>query len=409
VPYYDAAPATGKGALAFYIGGKNGDPLWFDENWESSYAPTWAHNNTNNWVVAAVPLKEVYHVTGLEVESFPEGQEGIFFWDDDSPGKWLGNNGTSGRVKDATLKVTYSNGQSRSITMEEAVRVNTVWYNLNPSKNERAVTVLGIDASVRGENNKTTSFWPNHKEPMIYFYYRGWKVSQPQVIFTKFSTLDAAPKDGGDLVYVNMKHEDNDYRGKYDADWFSKQITVTATFTAYSDSSKQKPIVLKYEPVDESITGKDNLMADVRYGKPFKELNSSGVDNWLKAQDRGVNGFDYPDSGTEPYWEGGPDVYSMDFGDIDYEFDPESRTWKAGNDAWGVCSVLANNGKQRPVTVYYTPGLVGTVATASFQITGDTPYPSGSEVPFAGSTPGTNVKSKRVQVEWSNIPVPVTP
>jgi len=334
-------------------------------------------------IEVSVPLSEVYHVIGVEFET-PPAVDGIFYWENDASTAWLSADGRSGRVADAVLKVTYSNGQTRTRDMITAVRMNTVWYNNNPSGNERPLTVRGIYDTVKYENKQQLDdVWPNLKgktAPQITFYYRGYKVPYDVYVFNRLASVTATPKNGVSPIVANMIFQDNDNVGK-NAAWFKDQIDVVATFTASSDSNKTKPLTLTYEATAFNAGGADATLADAQEGKILygRGTGASTYTNWQAVTSRNAS----PGSNT---YGGGPLVYSMDFGTPDWKWNSTKKVYEIGDNAWGV-SATAKNGAVKKVTIYYTPGV-------------------GTSIPFAydGDIPG--VKKASVDVQWNNIPGP---
>jgi len=533
-PLYNNGNDTGKGLLIVSVGGTVGQSLW-GVNSSSGYAPSL---DMAKGVQVGVPLDEVYHVTGIKLanpEAVREAIGSFYYWDRDDPAFWLSNDGRSGRAKDAQLEISYSDGSTRTITVEEAVRQNTVWYNLNPAANERPLTVAGIHETVT-KLDLLKTFWPNHRNPRIAFYYRGHYDYLNVPIYTRFTGISVSIRDGGDNVAMSMRHQDNDYIGK-NADDFAKAIKVVATFTAFSDSSlPAAELELTYQGIRPYYTVKPDISSDgtapvvgttmaavpvgdaydtmaravVAFGKPFRNLSSDvtgnvgatgngitgyfggllaspqggartagsgGVINsinftdWRKTYYNGqyasaqamqqvataspglepynpreTNGSLYPRPGTsspatqgvtsgvgmayvndtgtlvpitsstlamplpggqkryvdqyDMTYDGGPYVYTMNFGDPDYTWDRKTRSWKLGNYAWGESANPANNGRTRNVTIYYTPGLGGVPAETN-EVGGtndDLPWVSTS------ASPGPSARSQRVPVAWSNIP-----
>jgi len=399
---------TGPGDLVISIGGWNGAgySLWEADGTYSQggYAPdeeSWnsgLYTYTSKGIEVSVPLSEVYHVTDITLKT-PPAQEGILYWEKDTSDEWLSADGRKGRIADAVLEVTYSNGVKKERDMATAVRMNTVWYNLNPDGKERPLTVEGIQRSVELINNVTANPWPNYKKPMIYIYYRGFKVPCDMVIYTKLSTLTAKPKNGG-VIEVDMTHQDNDKVGK-NASWFADQIDVVATFTAYSDPAKTKELPLKFQDLktkdlpgvkgSEPTRGTDVAIL----GKPLRDLTAvGGGTTYLSWVDTGYGTLPSGTGSSASTWDGGPYVYTMNFGTPDYKWYAGpgtlasgvtvSKLWVKDDGAWGESSLSSNNGRTRNVTIYYTPGI-------------------GLAYPF-NSADAIAPKSQKVQVLWKNIP-----
>jgi len=465
-PLYTNGNLTGRGLLIVSVGGTSGQSLW-GTNSASGYAPSLEAGAKG--VQVGVPLDAVYHVTGIKLanpEAVTQSIGNFYYWDRDDPASWLSTDGTGGRAKDAQLEISYSDGSTRTISAAEAVRQNTVWYNLNPAANERPLTVAGIHETVTKVDNLKT-LWPNHRAPRIAFYYRGYWDYLSVPVYTRFTGITVTINDGGDSVAANMKHSDNDYRG-FTAQDFANAITVTATYTAFSDSSLPAAnLVLAYQGIrpyyaynpDTISVGADPTTVPTgsaydtearnvaALGKPFRDLGGGTLtwDDWRKvyyerqytdstlttqgAYDPStVAGSRYPiprvqgnfattsqgvrsgmkvtqvltdgtldssndwplPAGQGSYiaqadmrYDGGPLVYTTNFGDPDYTWDQRTRSWKLGQHAWGESSVPGNNGRTRNVTVYYA------VAAK----------------PKMGVTANSSVRNGRVPTYWTNIQV----
>jgi len=444
-PSYNNKPNTGRGDLVFYLGGNNGESLWFDYT-SGSYAPTYGKIADYD-VAVAVPLDKVFHVTGVEVINADELKtefevtNPFFFWDDDRPNAWLTADGTGGRAKNAKIRVTYSDGYSRELSMEEAVRQNTVWYNTNPNGNYRPFAVQGIEETVRNVlgKEKNTAVWPNYKDPKISFYYRGWRAFVDVPIFTKFSNLSFEFKSEPDIsngyATIAVKGQDNDNTGDTDATLAGK-ITVKANYTAYKDSSLTAGKTLSYQGLRSQTSTpagfRDVTQTNANWGTPSAQVIDSAVTaiatkgkplraiqprswywtdtnasppvvytgsiaytSWEKAAGRStqllgtatvtIQGGD-TGTGNGAHYDGGPTVYTMDFGT------PDTTKTSAGKPvlgeyAWGKSADPKNNGKQKAVVIYYTPGI-------------DTDLSTG----FSPLADNVNVRKVNVPVLWSDIP-----
>jgi len=236
-------------------------------------------------------------------------------------------------IIDAELKVTYSDGTSKTKTMKDAVRTNTVWYNLNPSDTIRALTVRGIYDTVKYENNQSglDDTWPNLKgktAPQITFYYRGYKVPYDVYVYNRLSGITATPKAGvATPIVANMNSQDNDNVGK-NAKWLSEQIDVVATFSASSDTTKTRPLPLTYEAV-KTQDDPDNSLLDAQEGK-YLYNNNLGTPKYTKWTTTYGSGSNSGVAAGKDTYGGGPYVYSMDFGDPNWTWNDTSKVYEQG-------------------------------------------------------------------------------
>jgi len=425
VPYYDNAPSTGKGALAFYIGGWGYDALWFDYA-GASYAPTYAHDSAyNDWVVAAVPLDEVYHVTGIEItnkdelKEWFEGEGAFFFWDDDRAAAWLEKDGT-GKAEKAKIKVTYSDGLTRDLTMEQATQQNTVWYNWNPDGDYRPVAVQGIKDTVTKvlRTEKAGVEWPNYKNPKISVYYRGWRDYVDVPIFYKFNNIEVVPKAGSafeTLGYVpmDMKLQDNDNVANAA---FTSFFDVYAIYSAASGQTAKKK--LSYQglrgPASEPETYRDipvegtnpnwgridaevvddDVLDTVAKGKPFRMLKKFGdyeVNSYLMASGRAY--VDDKEPGDVSSWGSKEELYY----DVEYEDAVPIKTT-------GMKSGTADNAAYDGGPTFYSTNfgeadrreITGTANTGSISKVVIGPYAWGE-----AAKPSNNGKTRNVQIYYT--------
>jgi len=456
-PDYSKAPATGPGNLVIAVGGNTagspGDSLW-NSIGIGGYAPP----TDQNYETVTIPLTEVYHVIGIEIANPDDikaalDKSPMFYWMDDRNSAWLNADGTGGRVKDAKLKITYSGGPLpfQVLDMRDAVRTNTVYWNYNPNGDERPLTVRGIDESVTKVDNQK-SLWPMHRAPKIYFYYRGHTVAYNVPIYNRFTGISVTPVSETDqangYISIDMTHRDNDnVILKTPAQDFAGKIKVVATFTATSDttlpaaewevkyqaprpvqtrSDKDStlttsvtpndgggaagytPVALSATPATFTSAYDTQMRSIVAQGKPFRGWGTisaaNGNNTWIDTGYSSGGGTGATTSATNG-WDGGPNVYTMTFGDPDYTWDSAKKIWTIGVYAWGDCANPGNNGRTRNVTVWYTPG-VGpgprTTATSLEPWSGITTTPTPVTPPPA--------RSQRVSVAWSNIPpIPTNP
>jgi len=367
--------STGPGFLDITIGGLG--TSYLDQGADDGHSPP-TETAAGKGVTVSVELDKVYHVTDIAFET-PPALDGIFYWQNDGWTSWLSADGRTGYVNDAVLRLTYSNNETRTVDMRTAAARNTVWYNFNPNARKTPLTVRGIYDTVKNLNGITTA-WPNFKKPMITFYYRGQPLYFETLIFSKFKSVSAMPKSGTSPIEADVAGRDNDRIGKDDA-WFADQIEVKATFTAYSDSTKDKPITLKYEKtaVDTNLPQADRA-ADAlgRAGQGWLFKNNGIGGKW-------TNTYGQTKGDGTTTWQGGPDVYAMNFGTPDWAWNTTKRRYEIGDNAWGISSNPKNKDKTVKVTISYAPGV-------------DFDYDNG----FLSG--GVGSKKATVDVLWRNIP-----
>jgi len=120
-------------------------------------------------------IKEVYHVTGIELVT-DAGLDPFFYWEDDSTKAW------TDRLKDkgARIKVSYINGGTKEFSVEEALKMNPVWYNEAPvySTIDIPFGVKGVQASATSSSTYPTGLpHARNRDPKITLNYRGGTTS----------------------------------------------------------------------------------------------------------------------------------------------------------------------------------------------------------------------------------------
>jgi hypothetical protein len=259
-------------------------------------------------VTVMAPLEAVYHVTGIEIISPPE-LDPFFYWKSDDSEDWLD------RCKDSKFRATYSNGGTREFTVAEALMQNNVYYNMNPDPTMLAFAIEGISRTGVVLGTVGAADVSTNRNPQILYYYRGHRATVKVPVFTRLTGLSVVSASGNQIL-VDMLKRDNDYL-PVDSVWFSKLITVVATFTAFSDPTlPAAALTLEF----------DKTCTDVNYEDA---------------------------SDTESY--------TMNFGKAD-----SRREAPYLGDGWGVCDLTGNNNRTRPVSIYYRPE-GGTVRTARIQ------------------------------------------
>jgi hypothetical protein len=343
IPYYNNASKTGRGGLYITIGR---NPLPTTPNHELNLA-SGITGNADPGVTAISPLDEVYHVTGLEIETAPELSP-FFYWQADEKDTTSNISPWIARVRDtARLKVTYSNDTTKSFSIPELEYQNTVWLNMTPNELASIIptnTWLPFDmegitqtAVVLGTPVANRPF-TRLREPQIGFYYRGERAWHPVPVYTSFARLNVEILAGGEQITVDMRKRDNDHYGMSAAE-FAKLLKVEAIFTAYSNPELEAPFTITY---DDGTASPGNLGVPAHQGR-----------------------------------------YSMDFG-----------VAKDGASPWGVAGGVKNNAT-KAVKIYYA-NLLGS----------QKPNGASATTPVnAGAAPITSrVRNTSVVVEWTNVP-----
>jgi hypothetical protein len=222
-----------------------------------------------NWnyegITASVPLTTVYPVKedGITFVSTPELND-FFFWQANTDKAWADRLIAAG----AELKITYAGiDNPRVISVEDLVRKENIWYNYNPGytwdpeyyeKGEPFgmfdFYVAPIGASVASSTSPYDK--KANPNPAITIYYRGDnKLTLPVNVFTKLVSINAEPKTAGEVEWdVTHSGRDNDIEyGTKNEKTLAALFNVTATYSAYNDTSKQsKPLTLAY---GEDVSG----------------------------------------------------------------------------------------------------------------------------------------------------------
>ena len=333
-PRYNNGMATGNGDLIVTIGECSADVLEC-----MGFFP--GANFVYKGVSVSTPLTEVWHVTKLEV--VPEPDLWLFYWQADDNAFW------TEKLIDANLHVTYSNGGTKDFSVKDALRMNEIWYNANPSGDvDIPFDVVGVWDS----RAPTVTSYAKDTNSKISLYYRGVRTQIKVPVLVKLSALAVVSESGGQIE-ADLRPRDNDYGGM-NAKTFSKNLRVTATFTN-NDGSVSKDLVLAFDEnlkeggVEYTATGDGTSDTEVFQGHP----------NVLPTKDAaaaaaGLYSMTY---GNAPWWDG----TAWKQGAL--EPDPSAKPARTQG-AWGNVNDPKYNNANKALTVYYAPpnniGGVGT-------------------------------------------------
>jgi len=202
-------------------------------------------------VTTSAALDTVHVVTSIELVDFA-GFDDYYYWEPNDNVAW------AARLAGAKLKVNYSGGQPfRTFPIEDLAYKQKIWWN--------------AEASNSPWSNIPNTDWPNTRpwawsdfdivpikypltikkndNPGITLYYRGATYFQKVDVLTKLEGINVVAKSGGDIDFDPAQASDNDIRKDLrGARGLADLITVTATYSAYNNSSVQnkKPLELTY-------------------------------------------------------------------------------------------------------------------------------------------------------------------
>jgi hypothetical protein len=330
-------------------------------------------NNAREGTLTAIhPLQEVYTV--LEIALDPPLDEAnldslpsMYYWEDDqTPGYFNGNDQATRRepsnyppytrpAYDTTyfwvdklgsgygLNVTYTNGNTKRISLADAQKYGMIWNNQNPYKgpdNRDTFEILNVRESSR-VGNKAAVNYNKIAEPKVKINYRGATTEVPVDIWNKVDAINAVYKAEVSPLEVNVKARDNDIGGN-DAYWYADQVTITATMTSArgntGSSGNKGELALKFAGTLDAasdLAGAPNGVTYVRpTDRPFTPSSSS------------TSGAVTATNADKVYAK----YYTMNFGVANtYNF----TTQLFNSDGYNQASLPGNNEKEKSVTFYY--------------------------------------------------------
>jgi len=395
-------------------------------------------------LTATHPYDKVYHVTQVDVDPAPSSTPSMFYWEADTSDAWAERLKASG----AGLKVSYTNGATKNLTIKEAIDRGIVWWNDNPASNngtiesEDTFRVFGVRTTTQ-PNNKAKLAYNKIAEPKIRINYRGARTELPVDIFTSLETINVVYKDEVDGTFtVDMKWDDNDIGGR-DAAWYASKVNVEAVFTSFSSGeTKTLPLLFDESKAGGLTAGSVTVTTNVSTGatEDYKwSVYTDGVPGIYWYDKDGNKKGSYVAVGTamtgaSPVPKdttGALGYYSMDFGKpawptasaVNGSESGWSTDWTSGGSpayttiaevartkygvaagkatsagilntntaAFGQCNTIKNNDKEKAVTFYYSPP----------------PSPVETDATYGTLQVAGNVKTKAVKntltVYWTNI------
>jgi hypothetical protein len=386
-PHYDNNDETGTGSLFITVGRHpDYDPA----------IPQALLNQVNNedpGVTVVLPLAGVHHITRLGFAT-PPSIPAFFYWEADVGGVSPTSNWAT-RSAGTVFSLTFSNGTTRTMPIAEAFEKNQVWFNENPGNiNQPPLPTPDTNPASPfyiisiAENSLPGTHFFNNRNPRITYYYRGHRLPHPVPVLTRFQSLSITPE----ALEVSAQRRDNDFRLATDALGFSRLITVTATYSAFSDPevTGSRVLIYSHELARANWNGGESF--------PTEPVRARGRDA-IRAENQTIadaladptlasasSGYTPPATVPNASRRLG-DVFTMNFGVNENAFPNPASTYNpanAGNATvtdWGVVDDPRNNGRTRNVVIYYN--------APSHAVGGAT---------FAGRAVSANVS-----VSWSNI------
>jgi len=356
-------------------------------------------------LTSVMPLREVYHVTGLEFNSAPNF-EPVFYWE---PHYWYidmvtgasaiggGNIGNvaslgeaqltprdrrSGATNRETLEwlrrsqgvsfdVTYSNGQTYNRSLDFMRNAPDVWFNphfagVQVNHPNRAPTEefearpfwvrglirgnVGVSYNANGVRTwrRPSGYGVNGEGAQeVTFYYRGWQVSQPVTVWNRLDSLTVVSNSGQQINMDMALGQDNDNISGLPgtAREFALMVTVTANYSQRGFPERVNPVELTY---NHGLSVR-NRFANAQLLLPGDAAASAsnyvGRPPLASFSDIGVA------TGVGSIANLGR-VYSMDFGAATSSDLAITGTGTAAN-AWGQAFNFQNNGTSNRVNIWY--------------------------------------------------------
>jgi len=313
--------------------------------------------NVNGYgITVALPLDKVYTVSGISVNKEGKDLGEYFFWKPNTREAWVD------RLDDAILTVDYYGGETRTLAIKDLAKNQRIWYNANPSEGgptEQSQSKIDYDFDVVPVQYPLTV--KGNKDPKITLYYRGKTCDIPVNVFTKLEGVSVVSKDGSDIVFNPIAKRDNDVDyGLPGSKGLAERLIVTATYSAYNDSSATAEVPLTYIGDLARLWKYDlNYKAQKARGEyiPFYEFASDdasyakGYSKWLTQYQKGAKGkdsikqnitvthrVDFEPLTATTYLDGSSIGYTAEFpcwlgGDqFQYEKDPSAVTNPDGDD-----------------------------------------------------------------------------
>jgi len=265
-------------------------------------------------IVAPKTIKTVHIVAREGVTLTVDGGmlDDFFYWMKDDSQAWID------RIldKNGTMEVKYTDGKTKTITVKEALHMNTVWHNVSganmPDPNNKVpFGVFGVQEMAArqtgtGANAGRPVAYTRNTDPMIEIDYRGGVQKIPMPVFTRALSLEITAKDPEWDGYVDMRQRDNDVGGM-NATEFAKTMNVVAIFSSPTDPGEHSGrLPLKFDELRYTGTTQNDGAYVGNAGASAAERPYT-LRNW-KTGGKTFVGV------TDPIAYIGDDYYAMDFG-----------------------------------------------------------------------------------------------
>jgi len=281
----------------------------------------WAdkYSTKNGWyyegVTAYRQLDKVYTVKArdaIELVDPPEGLGDLFLWEPNTRSAW------EKKIKNSTLKVTYTNNETKTFKIEDLVNKTRIWYNENPKYNRPdwmtytydawdKVVVIDTDFAVMPPAPNKFDKKTNTK---LDIYYRGGVTSIPVNVYTTLVSVQVEPKVSGELNYTPGSGRDNDVdNGKDGPLELAKLLNVTATYSTADKSATKNADLTYWYALSE-----DKQYKAIDGGYVVTQTNASGVP------------YDVYRVGYGPYYLFGTDLIADSVYDYFDPFDADSNS-----------------------------------------------------------------------------------
>jgi hypothetical protein len=283
------------------------------------------------------------------------------------------------------FRVTYSNGNTYTRSLDFLLNAPEVWWNpndagfqvnhlFNASPEWWHAKPFRVQGLIRG-NLDTGATAPTWRRPggwgvngagaqEISFYYRGYTINQPVVVWNRLNNITVVSADGNAINMDMRTGQDNDNISGLPgtAAAFAEMIIVTAYYSELRDPTNTTSIVLRYDhalahhvrrtTADLLITG-IGMVQDTTTpysGRPsMQDFSNIGQ---LTTTNTGLRGA--ANLGR---------VYSMDFGMAT----STDRVTGAPVDAWGQAFRADNAGTFNHVNIWYAaPWITHTAPIGAF-------------------------------------------
>jgi len=230
--------------------------------------------NGNEGITTSHMLDKVHIVTDITVKGGKPDLGDYYYWEDNSRDAWADR-----FPEGAQLTVTYSNGKTKDLAIEDLTNQAKIWWNAMPED-----SIPGPATGTPGTPNTGIPNNPGpgsydfdivpiqypltikaNPEPGIVLYYRGATRKIKVDVLTTLLNVAVTAKDPSGINFDPAATQDNDiFEGEKGTRGLAKLIDVKATYGAYNDSSVQRDITLDY------IAFVNDEIAASRVAVPYK-------------------------------------------------------------------------------------------------------------------------------------------